>query len=400
MNHPLRIAIVYDRVFPASYGGVERWFRTLAEALAAAGHVVTYLTTDHWAGAPPPSLRDVTIVPVSTSAGIYTGTRRRIQPVLTFGAAIATYLARHGTSFDVVHSTAATPVAAHAVAALARSRGYVPVLDWWEVWGNAGWRSYLGTAGGELAARLERSLARSPHMPVVYSQEHGNRLAAMRRRDDALHLTGILPRSPLPHSPQAWPPRPYILLANRLIPEKQTSAILAALLQAQRAVPSLEAVIVGSGPLDAELRADVSRLGLRESVSIRSDVSDEELAILMRQALCLALLSRREGYGLVALEAMRFGTPALILDHPNSAARERIVPGENGALIQSLDPESLASAILSLHAAGMSLRERTLDWRRRHDHALTIDRSLPYLISLYQQGAAKRRTSGWRSARP
>ena len=154
------------------------------------------------------------------------------------------------------------------------------------------------------------------------------------------------------------------------------------------------------GPLELELRAEIARLGLETSVSVRCGLSDEQLASLMQEALCLALLSRREGYGLVALESMSHGTPALVLDHPDSAASERIAAGENGMLIESLAPEALASAILSLHAAGMPFRERTLAWRTRHDGALTIDHSLPYLISHYQQSASERRTSGWRNARP
>ena len=398
MSRPLRIAIVYDRVFPASYGGVERWFRTLAEALSALGHQVTYLTTDHWDSAPPPQIASVEILPLLASSDIYANRRRRIQPVLRFGSAVAKYLVQHGSSFDVIHTTAASPAAARAVVALAGKRGYIPVLDWWEVWGSAGWRAYLGPARGELAARLERRLARSPHMPVVYSRLPADRLIDMRGRNDALHLSGILPRTTLPL--QALPAQPRLLIANRLIPEKQTAAILPALVLAQQALPALTAVIVGLGPLEPELRAEIARLGLRQSVTLCAGISDVELANLMREALCLVLLSRREGFGLVSLEAMRFGTPALVLDHPDSAASERVVPGENGLLVSSLDPEPLASAILSLHAAGLPLRERTLAWRTRNDSELIVDHSLPQLISRYQQGATERRTSGWRSARP
>jgi glycosyltransferase involved in cell wall biosynthesis len=290
------------------------------------------------------------------------------------------------------------PAAAHAVVALAGRSRYVPVLDWWEVWGTTGWRKYLGLAGGELASRLERRLSRASHVPVVYSQLHGTRLTAMRGCDDALHLSGVLPGLPLSH--RAFPPQPYVLLANRLIPEKQTASILPALLLARRALPSLGAVIVGSGPLEPELRAEIGRLGLSDWVTLEKDVSDDVLAGLMQNALCLALLSRREGYGLAPLEAMRYGTPALVLDHPDSAASERVASGENGVLIGSLDPEQLASAILSVHDAGMRIRDRTLAWRKRHDSVLTIEHSLPDLVSRYRQGAAERRTGGWRSARP
>lgn len=398
MNRRLRVAIVYDRVFPASFGGAERWFKLLAESLAAAGHQVTYLTVAHWPVESAPQLHQVEVIPLTTTSQIYAGPRRRFWPVVSFGAAVALHLVQHGTSFDVVHSTALSPIAAHAVVTLARRSGYLPVLDWWEVWGKTGWNSYLGRAGGEVAARLEHSLARASHLPVVYSRLHASRLAELRGRHDALQIAGVHPGDALPI--EADPAGSYILLANRLIPEKQTAAILPALLLARQAIPNLEAVVVGSGPMESQLQAQIADLGLSGSVHLRKNLSDESLEGLMRRALCVALLSRREGYGLVVTEATRYGTPGIVLAHPDSAASERIATGENGMLVESLEPQALASAILAVHAAGKPFRERTLAWRRRHDGELTIDALLPTLISRYQQGADERRNAGWRSARP
>src|SRR2546421_39996 len=45
----MRVAIVYDCLFPYTVGGAERWYRNLAERLAADGHEVTYLTLRQWA---------------------------------------------------------------------------------------------------------------------------------------------------------------------------------------------------------------------------------------------------------------------------------------------------------------------------------------------------------------
>jgi glycosyltransferase involved in cell wall biosynthesis len=398
LSRRLRIAIVYDRVFPASYGGAERWFRLLAESLAAEGHQVAYLTTEHWSGGTPPDMRDVEIIPLTTASEIYGDARRRIGPVLGFGAAVAKYMHRHGKSFDVVHSSAMAPGAAHAVVSLASRVGYCPVLDWWEVWEKAGWRAYLGRASGEVAAQLEQRLARSPHLPVVYSRLHADRLTRLRGRDDALFITGVHPRA-LPVL-EAAAAKPYILLANRLIPEKQTEAILPAMLLARETLPGLGAVVVGSGPMETELKASIARLGLGETVHLRRNVSDEELEKLMKDALCVALLSRREGYGLVVAEATRYGTPSLVLDHPDSAASERIAANENGLLLRSLDPQELASAILAAHAAGKPFRDRTLAWRKRHDGEMTVDSTLPTLVSHYQQCVGERRNAAWRSGRP
>jgi glycosyltransferase involved in cell wall biosynthesis len=398
LNRQLRIAIVYDRVFPASYGGAERWFRLLAESLATAGHQVTYLTVAHWPGESVPQLENVQVVPLTTASQIYSSTRRRLWPVVGFGAAVAHFLWRRGASFDVVHSSALAPGAAHAVVSIARRHGYLPVLDWWEVWGDLGWQSYLGRVAGKGAARLEHNLAGSSHLPIVYSQLHAERLAQLRGRNDALRLSGVHPGAKLPV--ESASAHPYILLANRLIPEKQTARILPALLLARQSVPELGAVIVGSGPREQQLRGQITDLGLSDSVHMLQNLDDGALAELMQHALCVALLSRREGYGLVVSEAMRYGTPAIVLDHPDSAATERIEANENGLLVTSLEPQALASAILRLHAAGKPFRERTLAWRKRHDGDLTIDHSLPTLVSRYQQGAGERRNAGWRNARP
>ena len=44
----MRICLVYDCLFPYTVGGAERWYRNLAQRLAADGHEVTYLTLRQW----------------------------------------------------------------------------------------------------------------------------------------------------------------------------------------------------------------------------------------------------------------------------------------------------------------------------------------------------------------
>ena len=44
----VRICLVYDCLFPYTVGGAERWYRNLAERLAAEGHEVTFLTRRQW----------------------------------------------------------------------------------------------------------------------------------------------------------------------------------------------------------------------------------------------------------------------------------------------------------------------------------------------------------------
>ena len=52
----VRVCLVYDCLFPHTVGGAERWYRTLAERLAAAGHEVTYLTLRQWERGEEPAM--------------------------------------------------------------------------------------------------------------------------------------------------------------------------------------------------------------------------------------------------------------------------------------------------------------------------------------------------------
>src|SRR3712207_187122 len=46
---PVRVGVGYDCLFPYTVGGAERWYRSLAQPLAADGHEVTYLALRQWA---------------------------------------------------------------------------------------------------------------------------------------------------------------------------------------------------------------------------------------------------------------------------------------------------------------------------------------------------------------
>src|ERR1700756_3214677 len=130
----MRVCIVYDCLFPHTVGGAERWYRNLAERLAADGHEVTYLTLRQWDSAEPPQLAGVRVEAAGPRMELYPGDRRRILPPLVFGAGVLKHLLRHGRRYDVVH-TASFPYFSLLAADAARGRGRFRLLvDWHEVW--------------------------------------------------------------------------------------------------------------------------------------------------------------------------------------------------------------------------------------------------------------------------
>jgi len=143
----MRVCLVYDCLYPWTIGGAERWYRQMAEAHAAAGHTVTYLTLRQWDPGEEPALPGVDVMAVGPRMALYADGRRRIAPPLAFGLGVFWHLLRHGRRYDVVH-TASFPFFSLLAAGLVRPlHGFRIVVDWHEVWTRAYWRQYLGKLG-------------------------------------------------------------------------------------------------------------------------------------------------------------------------------------------------------------------------------------------------------------
>ena len=378
---PVRICIAYDRLYPWSIGGAERWYRRLAERLASDGHHVTYLTTRQWPAGDEPGIPGVRVIGVARDDALYGRGHRRLRPVLRFALALWRHLWRFGHHYDAVHTSAMSSWGALAAASLARVHHYRLVLDWWEVWTQAYWRRYLGPVAGTVGWLMQHQTARLRHQPVVHSQLHARRLEQHLKGLEVLRMQGLLACPSGFETPRRA--EPLILYAGRFIPEKQVPAIVPALALARERLPPLRACLIGEGPDEAAVRAAIRVAGLDGGVELPGFVSEDVLAETLGRALCLVLLSCREGYGLVVAEAAARGVPSVVLRHPDSAVGELIVEGVNGFTCASTDPRQVASAILRVHAEGDDLRRSTLAWFQANAAQLTMDASLPRLLDAY-----------------
>lgn len=377
----MRVCLVYDCLFPHTVGGAERWYRYLAERLAADGHEVTYLTLRQWDRGADPGVVGVDVRVVGPRMALYAGPgRRRVLPPLVFGVGVLWHLLRHGRRYDVVH-TCSFPYFSLLAAALVRPRGrFRLVADWFEVWSRSYWREYLGRIGGDLGWLVQRLCARVPQHAFCFS-----RLYATRLREEGLaevHMLAGAYTGPL-NVRLTRDAAPIVLFAGRHIPEKRVPSIVPAIALARGRMPQLRAAIVGDGPERAEVERLVADLDLGEAVNVPGFVSAEEVDALMSRALCVLLPSRREGYGLVVVEAAAHGTPSIVVAGPDNAAVELVSDGENGFVTPSASAEDLAGAILRVHAAGPKLRESTAAWFASNAERVSLERSLEIALAAY-----------------
>ena len=107
--------------------------------------------------------------------------------------------------------------------------------------------------------------------------------------------------------------QPVVVFAGRHIPEKRVPALVPAIAAARERLPELRGVILGDGPDRALVQRCVDELELSEVIEVPGFVATEVVQATIESALCLALPSRREGYGLVVVEAAACGTPSVVV---------------------------------------------------------------------------------------
>jgi glycosyltransferase involved in cell wall biosynthesis len=379
----MRVCIVYDCLYPFTIGGAERWYRNLAERLASSGHEVTFLTRRQWRKGDDPAIPGVRVVAVSPRMELYAHGRRRILPPLLFGLGVLVHLSRHGERYDVVH-TASFPYFSLLAAGAARRRGRFRLLvDWHEVWTRDYWREYLGALGGRIGWRIQRACLRVPQRAFCFSGLHERRLHELGVRGELTRLEGQYAGPVEAGEPR--PARTVAVFAGRHIPEKRVPALVPALAAVRAEIPDLRGEIYGDGPEREKVLAAIHEFGLEGEVVAPGFVDPAVLEESLASALCLVLPSRREGYGLVVIEAAARGVPVVVVEGPDNAAVELVEDGSNGAIATSVEPRELARAIVRIRDGGPELRASAADWFRRNAERLSFESSFARVLESYAE---------------
>jgi glycosyltransferase involved in cell wall biosynthesis len=139
-----------------------------------------------------------------------------------------------------------------------------------------------------------------------------------------------------------------ILFVGNVIPRKGLSTLITAISSLPAHSASLD--VVGSLAADplhaAKIQGQVKVLGLQGSITFHGILAGDGLQKRLEEAQVLVVPSFYEGFGIVYLEGMAFGLPAIATTA--GAAREIINPGENGFLIHPGDAAGLGMILANL----------------------------------------------------
>lgn len=145
------------------------------------------------------------------------------------------------------------------------------------------------------------------------------------------------------------PDQPIILTVSRLAAVehyKGYDKILQALPQIRQTIPNVHYVIVGKGDDQPRIEQLIAQMELQDCVTLAGFVSDEQLCDYYNLCDLFAMPSKREGFGIVYLEALACGKPTLAGNR--DGAIDALCHGELGALVDPDDVGAIAQTIIQI----------------------------------------------------
>ena len=360
----MKIAYVYDAVYPWVKGGAERRIYELAKRLTLRGHEV------HWYGVgwwwPEEGSRDIVMDGIKLHGvcgpvKLYNDDRRSIKEAIYY--ALKLYPKLRGENFDIIDCQGFPFFSCFTSKIYSLFGKPVLVITLHEVW-NQYWYEYLGFIGifGKLVENLMVNLT---DKIITVSCKTKNDLNKIKSSEKAVIIpNGIDFKEITEINPSVE--KSDVIFAGRLIKEKNTDLLLRALVQVKKSLPNIKCFIIGDGPEKRNLEILRDDLHLRGNVEFLGFLEDQSLISHLKSSLVFALPSTREGFGMVVLEANACGLPVVVINHPMNASKD-LVKDDITGFIAEFSEDSLSDKILDGINGKCSMEDSCIDFARGYD---------------------------------
>jgi glycosyltransferase involved in cell wall biosynthesis len=177
------------------------------------------------------------------------------------------------------------------------------------------------------------------------------------------------------------PEAPLLGFVGQLDKRKGIEVLLAAFAHIHRQIPQVRLVLVGRGPLQEMIESEVHRQNWGDAILLPGFIDD---VVAVMQAIEILLLpSLWEGFGIVLIEAMAAGKPAISTN--TSSMPEIIADGQTGYLVPVGDAEALANRTIELLQDSELRGQFGNAARRRAGELFTLERMIDQLENLFQR---------------
>ncbi len=367
----MKIAFIYDAMYPWVKGGAEKRVYELAIRLAQRGNEVHWYSIGWWwpeNGKKDMVMDGIHLHGVSNPIDLYSDDRRSIKEALLFALKLFTPIMKE--KFDVVDCQgfpffSCFTAKIHSMTGKSRL-----IITLHEVWGDY-WYEYLGKLGifGKLIERTMLGLT-DDLITVSYKTQKDLREIKKSERSivipngiDFNHIQSIKPSEEISD----------IIFAGRLIKEKNVDILIKSIQIVKQKIPNVRCMIVGDGPERSKLEELSFNLKIQENIEFMGFTENyDDLIGYMKSSSVFVLPSIREGFGIVVIEANACGLPVVVVNHKMNAAVDLVQEGINGFRADAL-PEDIADKIIKSIENKEKMESKCIDNSEEYDWNKIVD---------------------------
>ncbi|WP_253739120.1 glycosyltransferase family 4 protein [Halohasta salina] len=367
----MRIAFIYDAVYPWEKGGAQKRIWELARRLAD-DHDIHLYGMHYWDGPPVIEREGVTLHGVCEPRELYVEGRRSIPQAVYFALNVLPSLLKE--DFDLIDCQEFPYFPCFSAKAHELLRSSTLVITWYEVWDDY-WYDYLG-AKGIFGKAIERTTLRLADTVIPISEYIASDIRDIGRTRGLEVVENGVDFDRLQEIPSAdtdWD----VIYIGRLSEHKNVDLLLEAVdIVSERLDSNLSCGIIGDGPEREQLEAYARKLDVDDIVEFLGFVeSDEDVIGNIKAASVFVLPSIREGFPNTILEANACGVPSIIVDHAENGSTAVVEDGVTG-FITDVSSEDIADRLvdcLSDDALLADLSSEATEYGRAHSWDVIVD---------------------------
>ncbi|MCD6255660.1 MAG: glycosyltransferase family 4 protein [Deltaproteobacteria bacterium] len=359
----MKIAYIYDAVYPWVKGGAEKRIYEIGKRLADKGHEVHWYGIGWWFEGNNGRTIDhdgIILHGVCEPMQLYVDGRRSIKEAIYFAGKLLPKLVKE--RFDVIDCQEFPYFPCFTAKVHSLFRRTPLVITWHEIWDKY-WFEYLGKKGlfGWIVERLTAKLISKN---IAVSERTKKDLESLGVKNVKVIHNGIdfkKIKSVKPSEEES-----DIVFAGRLIKEKNVDVLIKAISLIKREISDIKCIIIGDGPEKEKLMKLAKELRVENNVKFVGFLENHnDVIAYMKSSKVFVLPSTREGFGIVALEANACGLPVVTVNHGRNAACD-FVNGENGFVCE-LSAEDIAEKILIGLEMGKIVRRKCVENAMEYD---------------------------------
>ena len=359
--NPMKIAYVYDRIYPWLIGGAEKRVWDVARRLVNRGHEVHLYGMKFWNGNNVIEKEGVYIHGVCQQKEMYVKGRRSIPEAIYFARKVLFPLLKE--DFDVIDSQEFPYFPCFSAKIRSLINKSKLVITWHEVWGDY-WFEYLGKKG-IFGWSVEKLTTKLTEGNVAVSERTKEDLERIGVKGDVQVIPNGIDFGEI-EKIRASEEESDIIFAGRLIKEKNVDVLIKAAKLVKKEISDVKCMIIGDGPEKGELEKLATDLEMDNNIKFTGFLENHgDVISCMKSSKVFVLPSTREGFGIVALEANACGLSVVTVNHKRNAACD-FINNENGFICELSEGE-IAKRILVAMDKKEDMERNCIEFSRKYD---------------------------------